>query len=460
MKTGIKNSIVVFSFLGVFASTLSVVSAGYFNTDPIYHCDQAISRTLQVGSQNNDVYVLQQFLARAGYLYATPNGNFGPATKRAVKSFQQENYIRSTGIVGEQTRNALNERMCDTDTSAYLNDYYDYSSGVTYVDGYDPFAVVVSPTPSSPAVYKTPQPRSNSYTYNSTNVGIIPQVTSGSIVSSNSGQAVSGIVTPVTAQVDRTSVVYTSGAGYILGVTPKVQSLTVTSPSVNALYNEGDSVIVSWTTNNLNAAQYILILENKITKQSKTVAVTSGSSASFVLTKELLDAVCAGVCDNSQQGAFSIVITTPVTDIAGVTSTFRATVSPITIKRPYGAYGFGAVSITASRNPVNSNENFKLYINIPTGASWNNGVYGNYTLKIHVTCPSGVTVSVAGAECGQDFTIPFAPSYFQQEIPVVIRNGTWYRQSVAFDLIVATLSGQIIGTSQSSVSVNGAPYSW
>jgi hypothetical protein len=309
-------------------------------------------------------------------------------------------------------------------------------------------------------VYKTPQPRSNSYTYNSTNVGIIPQVTSGSIVSSNSGQAVSGIVTPVTAQVDRTSVVYTSGAGYILGVTPKVQSLTVTSPSVNALYNEGDSVIVSWTTNNLNAAQYILILENKITKQSKTVAVTSGSSASFVLTKELLDAVCAGVCDNSQQGAFSIVITTPVTDIAGVTSTFRATVSPITIKRPYGAYGFGAVSITASRNPVNSNENFKLYINIPTGASWNNGVYGNYTLKIHVTCPSGVTVSVAGAECGQDFTIPFAPSYFQQEIPVVIRNGTWYRQSVAFDLIVATLSGQIIGTSQSSVSVNGAPYSW
>jgi hypothetical protein len=39
MKTGIKNSIVVLGFFGTLASTLSVVSAGYFNSDPIYRCD-------------------------------------------------------------------------------------------------------------------------------------------------------------------------------------------------------------------------------------------------------------------------------------------------------------------------------------------------------------------------------------------------------------------------------------
>lgn len=453
MKTVIKNSLMAIGFLGIMTGLATQASAAYFNTTPLEVCNQNISRTLQIGSQNSDVWTLQNFLSRAGYLNAYPNGHFGHATKRAVMNFQADNYLVVSGVVGEATRNALNERLCDQDVSATsYDDGYGYNSGVTYVDGYDPYAIVVSPQPSAPTVYATPQAN---ISYTSTRA---TAVTTGTSVLTPATPAT--VITPAASQVQSTGIVYSSNLGYVIGVTPKAQSITVITPQINAVYKEGDTVYLNWTTSNLNASGYVIVLENKITKQSRTVAVTSSNNATFVLSKDLLDAVCSGVCDNSQQGSFSIVITTPVTDIAGNTSTFRAAVSPITINRPFGAYGFGAVSITSSKTPVNSNEAFKLYVNIPTGASWNNNVYGNYTFKIHVSCPSGVTVSLAGAACGQDFVIPFAPSYFQQEIPVIVNNPTWFKQNVNFQLIVSTLNGQVIGSSDANVVVNGAPFNW
>jgi hypothetical protein len=232
----------------------------------------------------------------------------------------------------------------------------------------------------------------------------------------------------------------------------------VSSPLANTFYNEGDTVYVSWATSNIATIHFTVLLENTSTGQSKVAAVTSNKNTSFVLTKELLDAVCLGVCDNNQQGSFRVVITTPTTDIAGNTSTFRAAVAPVTIKRPLS--WAGTVSITSNKSPVNSGEIFKLYINIPTGASWNANLSGNYSIKVRALCPSSVSVSVAGTSCGQDFVIPFAPVYFQQEIPAVITNPTWYKQDVTFEITVVNLSGAVIGTARTTVIANAAPFSW
>ncbi len=69
-------------------------------------------------------------------------------------------------------------------------------------------------------------------------------------------------------------------------------------------------------------------------------------------------------------------------------------------------------------------------------------------------------VSIAGVPCGHDFVIPFGPTAFQQEIPVTVTNQTWYKQNVMFLMTVTTLSGQVIGTAETNVQVNGAPINW
>lgn len=450
MKTGIINSLMAFGFFGILANT---AQAAYFDVAPAPRCDVQITRQLTRGSEGIEVSVLQDFLDRAGYLSATPNGYFGPATTAAVRAFQSENYIPATGTVGPATRNALNERMCDTDLHAnsfnYDSSYYGYSSGVTFVDSRDPYVQVVSPVPSLPAVYTTPGNTA---------------VTSAPIVSTIPGSTpvIAPVIPPATTGgVASTNIVYSPAIGYTYGITPTTGMLTVTTPMANASYKEGDTVYIAWTTNNLNANGYTILLENASTNQSRAVVSTTANSASFVLTKDVLDAVCSSTCTGdfrSYQNSFRIVVTTPVRDIAGNVSTLRAAVSPVTIVRPF-AY-FGSVAITASKTPVNSGEVLKLYVNIPTGAAWNANLYGQYSFKIRANCPSGVTASIAGVSCGQDFTIPYAPTYFQSEIPVMIGNTTLYRQNVTFTLTVTDLSGNLIGTSNATVQVNGTPFSW
>lgn len=55
---------------------------------------------------------LQRYLQSAGYLSATPNGVYGPATTAAVKKFQAINGITQTGTVGPITRLAIQMRSC------------------------------------------------------------------------------------------------------------------------------------------------------------------------------------------------------------------------------------------------------------------------------------------------------------------------------------------------------------
>lgn len=455
-----KKIIVIAGFIGIFASGFLNVSAGYFNSDPIINCESQITMTLRMGSQNDQVYMLQQHLASMGYLNATPNGHFGYQTKYAVQAFQMNNGISATGNVGPATREALNESLCGDISSGtsgvnYTFNPYNYSQGTTYVGQNDPFVTVITSPVSSPVVYNNPQ--SSGYTssiqtntpysnYGAGTVAATPIIQMGSSYSPS--------------QIASTQVIYSPTIGYTYGITPSTGSVTVSSPVANAVYKEGDTVFVNWGTNNLRAYTFTILLESNISGQSKIVGVTSGISLSFVLTRELLDSVCGGTCDNNQIGSFKVVVTTPTTDIAGNTSTLRAAVAPITIKRPLSN---ASVNISGSKTPVNSGEVFKLYMNIPTSTNYGYNIqdlYGTYSVRIKALCPASVSVSIAGVPCGQEFVIPTTVLNAQQEIPAVITNGTWYKQDVTFQVTVVNLANQVIGSAETKVTVNAVPFSW
>jgi peptidoglycan hydrolase-like protein with peptidoglycan-binding domain len=435
-----KKIIAIVGFIGVLASSTAVTSAAYFDATPVIRCDTQITNTLQIGSSGPEVYTLQQMLLDFGFLNVAPNGYFGSKTASAVRAFQRDNDIRATGIVGPATRNAVNEGLCDNSTT-----------GVTIVDSffssnnnnqYDPFVRVITPSSANPAIYATPQSFSPEYVAMPSNQSSVYQ---GNYVSPS----------PVIGA----GIVYNPSTGYTIGIVPQSGSITVASPVANTVYKEGDTVYVQFSTDNLQTAPFTILLESSITGQSKTVAVISNMSYSFVLTKELLDSVCSGTCNNNQQGSFKVVVTTPTTDIAGITSTLRAAVAPITISRPPV---YGQVSITASKTPVNTNEVFKLYINLPSVTSWNYSGYtnGTYTIKIQALCTVGVTASIAGTPCGQEFILPMTSSTLQQEVPAIIGNTSWYKQNVIFRITAVNGLGQVVGTGETTVSVNAAPFNW
>ncbi len=451
-----KKIIAIGGFIGFFALQALSVSAGYFNNTPVFICESQITRTLQIGSQNNEVYILQQILANQGFLNASPNGYFGRQTKNAVQAFQMNNDISATGIVGPSTRNALNENACEDTfgntfseySESYNSNYtfnpYNYSSGTTHVGQTDPYVTVINPPVQVPVVYTTPQ--SHGYTSSA--------YTTGTTVTSPVVQMAS---TYNPSQIASTHVVYNPQTGYGYGITPTTGSVTVSSPRANTVYNEGDTVNVNWGTNNLSTQSFNIVLESNISGQSRIVGVTSGNSYSFALTKDILDAVCSGTCNNSHIGSFKVVVTTPTTDIAGITSTLRASVAPITIRRPLSN---ASVSISTSKTPVNNGEVFKLYLNIPlNNYGFNNtDVYSNYSVRIMAVCPTGVSASIAGVQCGQEFVIPTTVINNQQEIPAVITNNTWYKQDVTFIVTIVNLTNQVIGKAETKVSANAAPF--
>ena len=69
----------------------------------------AFSESLSRGSNGSDVQQLQLKLKELGFFPASieANGNFGPATERAVRAFQKARNISAIGVVGPQTRSAL-----------------------------------------------------------------------------------------------------------------------------------------------------------------------------------------------------------------------------------------------------------------------------------------------------------------------------------------------------------------
>jgi peptidoglycan hydrolase-like protein with peptidoglycan-binding domain len=64
--------------------------------------------TLQIGSKGADVRRLQiRFVMTKLLEYTDIDGDFGPQTQDAVKSFQESNNLTAAGVVGPATWNAL-----------------------------------------------------------------------------------------------------------------------------------------------------------------------------------------------------------------------------------------------------------------------------------------------------------------------------------------------------------------
>src|SRR5258708_3219207 len=74
-----------------------------------------LASTLQLGSQGDQVKILQTLLAANASIYPEGliTGFFGSATARAVKRFQKENGIGQVGRVGPQTLAKLNEWLSE-----------------------------------------------------------------------------------------------------------------------------------------------------------------------------------------------------------------------------------------------------------------------------------------------------------------------------------------------------------
>lgn len=64
----------------------------------------AITRSLYFGCTGYDVWVLQRYLAKQGFLTATPNGTFGPATAAAVFAWQKAHGLGPVTVFGPQSR--------------------------------------------------------------------------------------------------------------------------------------------------------------------------------------------------------------------------------------------------------------------------------------------------------------------------------------------------------------------
>lgn len=71
------------------------------------------SKTLKVGSKNNEVLQLQLRLQSEKFLTVQkekPNGYFGAGTAKALKAYQKKNKIKQTGMLDQVTRNKLNKK--------------------------------------------------------------------------------------------------------------------------------------------------------------------------------------------------------------------------------------------------------------------------------------------------------------------------------------------------------------
>jgi hypothetical protein len=65
---------------------------------------------LRLGSKGYRVKALQQKLCELGY-HVQPDGDFGPATRRAIVAFQIDNGLKTDGLVGTKTQAALDRAV-------------------------------------------------------------------------------------------------------------------------------------------------------------------------------------------------------------------------------------------------------------------------------------------------------------------------------------------------------------
>lgn len=89
------------------ASTLAQTTSSYAQSNCV-----AFSANIGRGMRNNNVLALQTYLAKTGYFNTEATGYFGNITTSAVKSYQAEHKIDTTGFVGVLTRAAILQESC------------------------------------------------------------------------------------------------------------------------------------------------------------------------------------------------------------------------------------------------------------------------------------------------------------------------------------------------------------
>lgn len=89
------------------ALMMSLALLGLAAATPITTNAQTIQ--LHRGMQNQNVKPLQRQLKKLDYYHDSIDGDFGPFTYKAVEAFQKDHHLAVDGIVGPNTRQALNK---------------------------------------------------------------------------------------------------------------------------------------------------------------------------------------------------------------------------------------------------------------------------------------------------------------------------------------------------------------
>jgi cell wall-associated NlpC family hydrolase len=91
------------------------------------------SRTLKLGTSGSDVRALQRYLDRAGY-ETTPDGQFGPATRRSVKSFEAAEDRRVNGAASRYEQRLARSRAAETEAELPADEPAEAPTDEAYLD--------------------------------------------------------------------------------------------------------------------------------------------------------------------------------------------------------------------------------------------------------------------------------------------------------------------------------------
>lgn len=100
------------------------------------------SGMLRMGSRGQRVRELQQLLVRVGY-GITVDGDYGPATRDAVKMFQTTRNLEADGVAGPQTMAALAEFRTDPDENVGAISVPEVKEVTDAAKGLGPVAIVI-----------------------------------------------------------------------------------------------------------------------------------------------------------------------------------------------------------------------------------------------------------------------------------------------------------------------------
>ena len=381
-------------------------------------CEETIDRTLSVGSSGEDVATMQDYLFDQDFLQSQPNSHYGYATKNAVKLFQSRYGIKATGTVGTQTRNLLNNLICGGD---------DHASHI----GINARVTEIAPTKTNTSIYP--------YSIVNSNVNTVP-----------SNYPVSR--TPLVAPPINNYPYQANQPVYPVTVN-RAPTMTILIPLDKSFYNEGDVIPATWVTSNMNVSHYSIMLTNTSTGLEKQIAALPGSLTSYKvsLTKEILDAVCAGAtaCTGINANSYRMYIVAYYQTEGGELS-IKAYADQMRVNRPQT---LAQVILTPSKNPVTAGETITLYGYVP-----NTPVFAQYQSlywKVRAICQSGVTLTINGLSCGNDVYVYQSNINTSPQMTVQVGGNMWGPSEVTFEAsVLSYYGGQELGRASTKILVN------